>query len=221
MLKFDGIELTEDQQKALNEQVSGLIDDKVGGLKTKVDELLGEKKSAKAKADEAQIAAQKAAEESARKSGDVEALDKSWTEKYNTAKSEYDTKLESLQGNIRTDKVDSVAIRLAAELAGDKADGLLPHIKNRLDVELVDGKYQTIVKDLDGSRSALTVDELKAQIKETKYLAPLIIASNASGAGANGNKGNGGGAASDLKNISATDATARQAAIQKRLDARG
>ena len=56
-------------------KVEGIED--TTGLKKKVDELLAEKKSAAQKAKEAEELARKASEESARKSGDVDALDRS------------------------------------------------------------------------------------------------------------------------------------------------
>lgn len=194
MLDFEGIELDDEIKEKLTSQVSSLVEKEVGGLKSKVDELLTEKKTAQQQAEENALKAQKIAEDAARKGGDIESLDKSWSEKLATKESEYQKQIETLMGTVRQDKVDTVAVRMAAELGGENADGILPHIKHRLDVELVDGSYKTIIKDANGNRSALTVDELKAEIENTPFLAPLVITSRAGGAGSGGSKSSAGGA---------------------------
>ena len=60
----------------------------VSGLKSKVQELLDEKKAADKARKEAEDAARLEREESARKSGNVEELEKSWSEKYNRREAE-------------------------------------------------------------------------------------------------------------------------------------
>ena len=194
MLNFDGIELDDETKEKITSQFSSLLEKEVGGLKSKVDDLLKEKKTVQQKAEEAEANALKVAEEAARKGGDIESLDKSWHEKMSKVESDYKAQIDNLMGTVRQDKVDTVAVRLAAELGGENADGLLPHIERRLDVELSDGKYKTIVKDASGNRSAQTLDELKAELINTPFIAPLIITSQAGGAGGGGSKQNAGGA---------------------------
>ena len=58
-----------------------VVERETAGLRAKVDELLGEAKTAKQRAREAADQAAKEAEAKAKASGDVEALEKSWTEK--------------------------------------------------------------------------------------------------------------------------------------------
>ena len=213
MLNFENTEIPEDVQKQLNEQVGGLISAKVeeetAGMKTKLDELLSEAKTAKQKAKEAEAEKAKAAEEAARTNGDIESLDKSWSEKLSAKESEYQSQIETLMSTVRQDKVETVAVKLAAELSGEYSDAMLPHVLGRLDVEMVDGQYKTIVKGLDGKRSALTVEELKTELMGNKALAPLIIASQASGAGASGSKSDGGASsnnkAADFRTMSKAD----------------
>ena len=65
----------------------------LAALKGHHEKLLGETKAAKAKAKEEAEAARVAAEEAARKSGDVSALDKSWQEKYAKLESEAAAKI--------------------------------------------------------------------------------------------------------------------------------
>lgn len=214
MLDFDGLELPEETQKLLSERfdsaLSERIESEVTGLKGKVDELLNEKKSMQQKAEEEKQAALKAAEEAARKSGDVEAIDKSWNEKYSKLENEYGEQLSQKDKLIRDLTVGSTATKLAAELGKDNADGLMPHILPRLDVDPTTGDVKVL--DSQGKPSALTVEELKDELRNTAYLAPLIVASQAAGGGSNGNN-----AVSGANGQNLTDAQKRAADINKRL----
>lgn len=214
MLDFDGLELPEETQKALSEKFESAlaerVESEVSGLKGKVDELLNEKKSMQQKAEEEKQAALKAAEEAARKSGDVEAIDKSWNEKYSKLESEYGEQLSQKDKLIRDLTVGSTATKLAAELGKDNADGLMPHILPRLDVDPATGTVKVL--DTQGKPSALSVEELKDELRNTAYLAPLIVASQAAGGGSNGNNSVSGANGQNL-----TAEQQRAAAINKRL----
>lgn len=174
-------------------KVEGIED--TTGLKRQRDELLSEKKAAAQRAKEAEEAARIAAEEAARKSGDVSALEKSWQEKYAKGIGEKDSELSALRGSLNKMLVDNVAVSLANELAVQgSAAILIPHIKARLDVDTSGGEPKTIVLGADGKRSALTIDELKAEIAANQAFAPVLAGSKATGGGASGT-GAGGGAA--------------------------
>ena len=144
------------------------------------EKLLGETKAAKAKAKEEAEAARVAAEEAARKSGDVSALDKSWQEKYAKAEAEYGAKLTAAQQQLQTVLVDNVAQKAAMDIAVDAecAELLADKLRGSLGLAEVDGKMQTVVIDADGKRSALTVDELKKQLI-AKY--PRLVKGNPAG----------------------------------------
>ena len=174
--------------------------DDLDGLKAKVEQLLGEKKTAATKAKEAEEAARKSGEEAARKSGDIEALDKSWTAKFEAMEKEKDGTISGLNDSINGLTVDRDAIAMAAEMAVDgSADVLLPHIRSRLAVEVRDGRHVTVVRDAEGKASALTMDDLKTEISNNKAFSPLIVASRGSGGGAGqGGQGSGGGNQSDF-----------------------
>ena len=169
----------------------------VSGLKAKVDELLGEKKAAEKKAREAEDAARLEREEAARKSGNVEELERSWTEKFTRREAELNGMLEqergTLSGQIRDLTVGRTATDIASALAVQgSAKALLPHIERRLSVEQRDGKPVVVVLDAQGKLSAATLDELKAEIANDAAFAPLIAGSKASGGGAGGAGGGGG-----------------------------
>lgn len=171
----------------------------VTGLKAKVDELLGEKKLAEKKAREAEELARTEREEAARKSGNVEELEKSWSEKYNRREAELNGMLEQERGTLSTQIRDLTVGRTATDIASalaipGSAKALLPHIERRLSVEQRDGKPVVVVLDQQGKLSAATLDELKAEFANDTAFAPLIAGSKASGGGAAG-AGGGGGAA--------------------------
>lgn len=164
-----------------------------------MDELLGEKKAADAKRKEAEDAARKAAEDAARKAGDVGSLEKSWNDKYNAALAEKDAEVTRLNSSLTGVLVDSVASRLAADLAVQgSANVLLPHIRGRLAVDYVDGSPVTRVLDAMGKPSAATIDELKAEFAANPAFAPIVAGTKASGGGASG-AGRGGAASKTMK----------------------
>ncbi|WP_457265756.1 hypothetical protein [Pseudomonas sp. P5_C3] len=189
----------------------------VSGLKSKVEELLGEKKAAEKARKDAEDQARLEREEAARKSGNVEELERSWSEKYNRREAELNGTLEqerqTLSGQIRELTVGRTATDIASALAiPGSAKALLPHIERRLSVEQRDGKPVVVVLDQQGKLSAATLDELKAEFANDVAFAPLIAGSKASGGGAGG-AGTGGGAAKG--NIGGTK-TERAAAIASR-----
>lgn len=197
---------------------SSEYEDRIQKMDSKITELLDEKKAAKKKADDAIEQARKDAEEAARKSGDVDALDKSWQEKYSKREAElindFEPKINQLQNLLHKKTVMASAIEIASDLAlPGSAKALLPHIQSRLEMEVKDDEAITVVRGLDGKPSALTLDELKTEIKNEPAFAPLIAGSKSSGGGADGD--NGGGAAPSKVNLTGTKAE-RQAALSER-----
>lgn len=171
----------------------------VSGLKSKVEELLAEKKAEAEKRKAVEDQATKDREEALRKAGNVEELEKSWSDKYSRREAELSGQLETerttLHAQIRELTVGRAAADLANELAvTGSAKALLPHIERRLDVELRDGKPTVVVRDSSGKASAATLDELKKEITADTAFAPLIAGSKASGGGAAGARGVGGAA---------------------------
>jgi hypothetical protein len=228
MLKFqlDTLEGVDEAVRALYTEKDGKFvlgieglpqQEDVSGLKAKVDELLGEKKLAEKKAREAEEAARLEREEAARKSGNVEELERSWSEKYNRREAELNGMLEhergTLSGQIRDLTVGRTATDIASALAiPGSAKALLPHIERRLSVEQRDGKPVVVVLDQLGKLSAATLDELKAEFANDTAFAPLIAGSKASGGGASGAGGSGGAAKGKIGGTKEE----RQAAIASR-----
>jgi hypothetical protein len=143
----------------------------------------------------------KAGDDNHRKKGDVEALDKSWNEKYTKALSEKESQLEALNNMVVQLTADAAAREMANELAIDGGSAALYNlIRGRFGMEIKDGKPCAVALGSDGKPSALTLEELKAEIRSDKTLAALLAGSKATGGSANGGKG--GGAAAGAKKAS-------------------
>lgn len=152
--------------------------------------LKAEKAEAAKAAKEAAAAALAANEEAARKAGDVGALEKSWQAKLAAAEQASKDALAKAQSTIKDLTAGATARQLASELAlPGFSDGLMPHINGRLTVEFGENGPVTRVLDKSGKPSAMTIDEFKAEIKATPYLASMLLGSQANGAGKPGGKG--------------------------------
>lgn len=174
-------------------KVDGVPD--VTGLKKKNDELLDELKGIKRKQAEDAEQRERERQEMLAKSGDVEAIRKSYDAKIAKMQEEYEGRVTGLTGQLHGLTVGQTATALAAELAiPGSAPVLLPHIKSRLGMEMRDGVPTTVVLGADGKPSAMTIEELKAELTSNPAFAPIIAASKAAGGGASGG-GKGGGAA--------------------------
>lgn len=165
------------------------------GLKAKNDELLGEKKAAAAKAKEAEEAAARIAEEAAKKTGDLEALEKSWGGKLTKAEEGYKATIAAQQKAIEGLTIGAAAKDIAAEMAVQGSASLLERVvRDRLSVEMGEDGPKIRVMDANGKPSALSLDDLKNELRGDPALKPIITASKANGggaAGANGGAGTG------------------------------
>lgn len=165
--------------------VEGLPD--VSGLKSKVDELLSEKKTAQKKAQEEIEEARRKAEESARQSGDYKSLFESLQSKYE----EKDKSLSALQNQIGQEKINSLAMKKALEVAeGANAELFSEFLVKRLRYE--DGKVK--VTDQTGGLTVSSVDDLVKELEATGKYSALLKGNKSSGGGAAGSNSSGGAA---------------------------
>jgi hypothetical protein len=213
--KLDSLDGLSDEHKALYEKkgdkfvlkVEGLEDGDVAGLKTKNETLLADIAKLKDKVKEndeaaktAAEAARRAAEDAAAKKGDIEALRKSADERIAAARAEVEAQykpiVERQAASIRKDRIENVAIALAAKIGLKGSESLLiPHITNRLAIEERDGDFVTVVRDTAGKASAASLDDLEKEFVGNPAFAPVIAGSKATGSGAGGSTNKGGGAA--------------------------
>lgn len=158
-------------------EVQKLIEAQTSGLKNKVDELLGEKKSATQKAREAQERLELEAEQRAKEQNDYKSLFESSQQK---AK-EFETKYAELNNNILQEKVNATAMGISAELAdGNNAKILSEFVKRR--VTYKDG--QTIVLSENGDPTVATIEDLKKEFVGCGMYDSLLRQTKANGGGA-------------------------------------
>lgn len=120
---------------------------------------------------------------------DVEALKKSYQQKYDKDTGDLKASNEKLNGTVEKLMVDNVATALAGKLVAkpEYTEALLPHIRGRLKLDHnADGEAVTAVLDKDGKPSALTVDDLEKEVLSNKAFAPILRGSHASGGSAPG-----------------------------------
>jgi len=157
--------------------VERLIEEQTGGLKKKVDELLGEKKSASQKAREAEERLAQEAEQRAKEQNDYKSLFES---SQNKAK-EFEQKYQELNNNILAEKVNATAMNISAELAdGNNAKILSEFVKKRITYK--DG--QTLVLNESGEPTVSTVDDLKKEFIASGIFDSLLRQSKANGGSA-------------------------------------
>jgi len=121
---------------------------------------------------------------SSRETRDIATIERSWQEKVTNIETKHKTETDALRSALQKRFRDDVAKGIAAELAGENYDVILPHIQNRLAAEMDGENPVTRVLDKDGKPSALTLDELKKEFVDNKKFAPIIVISNATGGGA-------------------------------------
>lgn len=156
----------------------------IAGLKKKNEELIGKDKASREAAAEAERLRLAAEEETNRRNGNVEALDKSWQDKIDKLIEGHKAEIAGRDSFITSTLVDSKASELATKLGGKAASVLLPHIKPRLSVEKgADGSYQTRILDASGKPSALTMDELAKEFRSNESFAGVIVEESSSGLG--------------------------------------
>lgn len=175
-------------------------DEDTGALKRSKDRESQLRKDAEAKLRQAQEELDRINGDDARKAGDIATLEKAWQKKLDDANKQAAEKQAAQQAFITRSLVDAKALEIASAISVSPAL-MLPHIKARLQASFEEGADpKTVVLDATGKPSALTVDELCAELRSNKDFAPILKGTNASG-GAAGSKPAGG--AADNSNQSA------------------
>lgn len=133
-----------------------------------------------------------------------EELTLAYTAKLNELSGKKDKEISERDALLRDVFVNSVAKAVSSEVFVAPALGL-PHVAKRLKMEIVDGKPQTVVLDANGKESAMTLDELKAELLANPEYAGATIGSKASGGGAAG--GGRGGASKKWNDMAEAERT--------------
>lgn len=158
-------------------------DEDTGALKRAKEHEKEQRKAAELKAKELEEKLAKMDEDGLRKRGDVEALDKSWGEKFAAREKELSEALGKKDSYIKTALVDNVARDIAHKISTSPSL-IMPHIKARLVADLEGESPTTRILGVDGKISALTVDDLTKEFISNKEFAPIIVGSKASGSSA-------------------------------------
>lgn len=184
-----------DEVKSYSESdVQRMIEEQTSGLKSKVDELLGEKKTVSQKAKEAEEKLRLEAEQRAKEQNDYKSL----FESSQTKAQEYEQRYQELNKSILQEKTNSEAMKVASELAdGNNATLLSEFVKRR--IGYVDGKV--IVNDNDGNPTVSTIDDLKKEFIKSGMYDSLLRQTKSNGGGANGGGGSGANTSGDLSKM--------------------
>lgn len=160
--------------------MQAFLEKETAGLKSKVDELLGEKKSVSAKAKEAAAQAEQDAIERARQAEDYKSLYESSESK----RAELETDYSGFKNSIRTEKKNHEAFKLASEMAeGSNVELLSEFIGRRLDIS-DDGKLQVL--NTEGNPTVQTLKDLKKEFEASGRYDALLKGTGSIGGGATG-----------------------------------
>ena len=174
------VELDESIKAQLSERFNQALQDKLEnetkGLKSKVDELLSEKKKVQQEREQAREMARLEAEQKAQKENDYKQLFEAQKEESNTLRQT----IEKMNADITQQKIRGEVAKLAAQLTKDtgRAQLLQKEISQRL--TLVDNELR--VTDESGQLTVSSMEDLANAIKTTYPF--LVDGSQASGGGA-------------------------------------
>lgn len=124
--------------------------------------------------------------EKAKDDKDIEAIEKSWQEKYDKLNAEKTASDERYSDYVKKALIDTEVMRMTNEISTAPAL-LAPHIRSRLDVDFTGEQPKLIVLDNNGMRSANTVAELQKSFIDNKDFNAIIKITTANG-GANSGK---------------------------------
>jgi hypothetical protein len=188
-------------------------DDDAGPLKRAKEHEAGLRKIAERERDDARTQALSLQSEvetlRSQQNGDVQvaraSLEKDYERKLGESKAQYETRIQSLEKTLRKVFVDDVAMQAAADIS-TVPDLIATDMKQRLQVEIVDGEPVTRVLTRDGKPSAVTIDELKEEYYKNEKYAPIMRAQGGSGSGADATPGKkGGGATKPLNEMNSKE----------------
>lgn len=111
---------------------------------------------------------------------DVDALEKSWQDKYAKLEQQYGAVESKYNSHVKKTLIDTTVFEMANKISTSPAL-ITPHIRSRLDVDLSGDEPKLYVLDEHGQRSAQTVGELEKLFIDNKDFSAIIKATSASG----------------------------------------
>jgi len=196
----DENQVPESEAQAPKSYTQAEVDALVGGLKTKVDELLSEKKTAAQKAKDAEAEALRVSQEAAKKAGELDKFEQSLRGEFSKEREELEAQLNALRGNVLGSSKKAVLGDFAGAF-NDAAD--LDFIAGLVHTDFDGSEVKTQFKDFAGNVITTDPAEFKKWMEKHPTISRLMKADGASGGGAAGGKGNsvGGGAATDKNSV--------------------
>lgn len=191
LTKYEG--LPEELRAQIEADLQGYESpDEVAGLKASRDSLLAEKKEAADKAAAAEREKEEAKRVAAEKAGDIEGIKTSYERKLQ----EQQSVIDGFKKQAETGALDAAVAQIAGQLAdGNDAELLKPFIRQRLRYD--EGAVK--VTDNSGALTISSLDDLQNEFRGDERFSKLIVASRASGGGANhSNNAGGAGENADL-----------------------
>lgn len=184
-------------------------EENVRGLKTKVETLLAEKKTAQEREEAARLKLEEENAEKLKRSGDTDAIEKSYKKKLEELKKERDDAVSSrereLDALIRTSQVSAM---LEGKVKPTAKKWIERDIIERTRLESVDGKRLVRVLDSDGKPTAQSLEEyIKSNVLDNSDYAEYVIGSRSAGGGANGNPSKARGDGKSWKDMSGSERT--------------
>lgn len=213
------IQITPELQAVLDEQAATLtatltakFEADTAGLKESQQSLLAEKKAIKEKNDVAAVEAEALRLAKATSEKDVDTLTASWNQKLEGLQSEND----GLRNGIKQGKINELASGFVnANVVDDpfSRQAMQSAYSKRLDIR--EGEVKVL--DAGGNLTALSVEDLNAEIMGSSIYANHIKSGDATGGGATGSRSNGGGAANVKPNLNGTT-TEKAAALGGKIE---
>lgn len=162
-------------------QVEGLPDD-YDAVLAKNQQLMDEAKQAKQARNQIEAQAKADAEEAARKSGNVQELEKSWGDKLEQILQQHKAEVGQAHDQLAKVMVTKEAQTLASRIFGKNAGPLLHNVTSRLTLEKGEnGEFKTRVLDKDGKASALTLADLEKEFSSSEDFKSFLVATKATG----------------------------------------
>ena len=186
------------------------LDAAIAGLKSKNDELLGEKKTASQKAKEAEEARIKAEQEAAKKSGELDKFEQSLRGEFDKERETLSVQLGALQAKVTGESKKAILGSFVSEF-NDPAS--IDIVSALVKTEFDGGDIKTQFTDFAGNVITTDPAEFKKWMSNHPAISALMRATGATGGGATGGKSGASGISQEIKNPKATEAIKKRDGI--------
>lgn len=185
----------------------------VSGLKSKVDELLTEKKTVAQKAKEAEAARVAAEQESAKKAGELDKFEASLRAGFDKEKAELTTTLDTLKSRVVGESKKAVLGQFSGQfIAPESVDVIAQLVRTEFD----GAEVKTQFTDFAGNVITTDPAEFKKWMAKHPAISHLMKAETATGGGASGSKATHGGAVTGGNDVISNWASGLQARLNKK-----